>query len=150
MNKIERFIQYTCLIVAFLSVFYMLFSFYTSVQAREPQTVNEQVDDRAPAYIYFEHAAPAVYHLARKIERQDPITVDEVKALLEGSLNTRYGGETTLLYFALDQYNLQAIDALLAGGADPYMIVYPSTGSGRDFTYYMGAMLYGSHVIWEP
>ena len=119
MNKIERFIQYTCLIVAFLSVFYMLFSFYTSVQAREPQTVNEQVDDRAPAYIYFEQAAPAVYHLARKIERQDPITVDEVKALLEGSLNTRYGGETTLLYFALDQYNLQAIDALLAGGAAP-------------------------------
>lgn len=146
MNKIERFIQYTCLIVAFLSVFYMLFSFYTSVQAGEPQTVNEQVDDRAPkAYIYFEHAAPAVYHLARKIERQDPITVDEVKAFPEGSLNTRYGGETTLLYFALDQYNLQAIDALLAGGAAPYMIDYPLTGSGRDFTYYMGAMLYGSH-----
>lgn len=73
MNKIDRLIQYTCLIVAFLSVFYMSFSFYTSMQAREPQTVNEQVDDRAPkAYIYFEHAAPAVYHLARKIERQDP------------------------------------------------------------------------------
>ncbi|WP_295947335.1 hypothetical protein [uncultured Bartonella sp.] len=71
--------------------------------------------------------------------------MDEVKALPEGSLNTRYGGETTLRYFALDQYNLQAIDALLAGGADPYMIDYPLTGSGRDFTYYMGAMLYGRH-----
>ena len=140
MNKIERFLQYTFLIAVVLSVFYMLFSFYTSVQASNPQIVNEQIDDTAPkAYIYFKHAAPAVYHLARKINRQDPITVDEVKALPEGSLNARYGEEITLLYFALDQYNLQAIDALLAGGADPYMIDQPSTGSERDFTYYMGA-----------
>ncbi|OLY47638.1 hypothetical protein [Bartonella apis] len=141
MNKFERIIRYTCLIAAVLTVFYMLFSFYTSMLAREPQIVNEQIDDTAPrAYSYFKHEAPAVYHLARKIERQDPITVDEVKALPEGSLNARYEGEITLLYFALDQYNLQAIDALLAGGADPYMIDQPSTGSGRDFTYYMGAM----------
>jgi len=39
MNKFERIIRYTCLIAAVLTVFYMLFSFYTSMLAREPQIV---------------------------------------------------------------------------------------------------------------
>ncbi|OLY48257.1 hypothetical protein, partial [Bartonella apis] len=62
--------------------------------------------------------------------------IDDIKALPEGSLNKRYSAEITLLFFALEVFNAQAIDVLLEAGADPYMIDTPSSGSGRDFTFY--------------
>ena len=85
---------------------------------------------------YFKQEGPQLYSLAQRIEAQQPITIDDIKALPEGSLNKRYSAEITLLFFALEVFNAQAIDVLLEAGADPYMIDRPSLGSGRDFTFY--------------
>ena len=85
---------------------------------------------------YFKKESPQLYSLAQRIEAQQPITIDDIKALPEGSLNKRYSAEITLLFFALEVFNAQAIDVLLEAGADPYMIDTPSSGSGRDFTFY--------------
>nr|WP_272212553.1 hypothetical protein [Marinicella sp. W31]MDC2878470.1 hypothetical protein [Marinicella sp. W31] len=76
------------------------------------------------------------YRLAQQIERGDAISEAEVKALPEG-VDQRYGDEITMLFLALGAHNLQAIDTLLAAGADPYMIDRPSTGSARNFVYYL-------------
>ncbi len=85
---------------------------------------------------YFKQEGPQLYSLAQRIEAQQPITIDDIKALPEGALNKRYSAEITLLFFALEVFNAQAIDVLLEAGADPYMIDRPSLGSGRDFTFY--------------
>ncbi|MGV0821124.1 hypothetical protein [Martelella sp. AMO21009] len=76
------------------------------------------------------------YRLAQQIERGDVISEAEVKALPEG-VDQRYGDEITMLFLALGAHNLQAIDTLLAAGADPYLIDRPSTGSTRNFVYYL-------------
>lgn len=85
---------------------------------------------------YFKQEGPQLYSLAQRIEAQQPITIDDIKALPEGALNKRYSAEITLLFFALEVFNAQAIDVLLEAGADPYMIDRPSLGSRRDFTFY--------------
>ncbi|WP_143238806.1 ankyrin repeat domain-containing protein [Bartonella apis] len=85
---------------------------------------------------YFKKEGPQLYSLAQRIEAQQPITIDDIKALPEGSLNKRYSAEITLLFFALEVFNAQAIDVLLEAGADPYMVDSPSSGSTRDFAYY--------------
>lgn len=101
------------------------------------QVVNEKIDDTTPGTdAYFKNADPVVYQLARKIEKKETITQEEVKALPEGALNARYGNDITLLFLALTARDLQAIDVLLASGSDPYMIDRPSYGSENDFTYY--------------
>nr|WP_272212564.1 hypothetical protein [Marinicella sp. W31]MDC2878479.1 hypothetical protein [Marinicella sp. W31] len=77
-----------------------------------------------------------VYHLAQRIERGGHISAREIEALPDG-VNERYGDEITMLFLALQAHNLQAIDALLAAGADPYMVDRPSQGSERNFVYYL-------------
>jgi len=102
--------------------------------------VNQKIDETSPRTDdLFKQANSAVYQLARKIEREEPINADEVAALPEGALNARYGRDITLLFHALSAYNLQAIDVLLGSGADPYM-TDQAEHSGRDFTYYIGAL----------
>ena len=88
----------------------------------------------------FKPYGDAVYSIAQKIERGQAISVSELKALPDG-VNSRYGEEITLLFHALGARNVEAIDKLLEAGADPYMIDRPSTGSERDFVYYLG--MYG-------
>lgn len=78
----------------------------------------------------------AAYRIAQKIERGQSISIRELKNLPNG-VNTRYGQEITLLFHALSARNIEAIDALLEAGADPYMIDRPSTGSARGFVYYL-------------
>ncbi|MGV0819771.1 hypothetical protein [Martelella sp. AMO21009] len=78
----------------------------------------------------------APYRLAQKIERGEAISEADVKALPDG-VDQRYGDEITLLFLALGAHNLQAIDTLLAAGADPYIVDRPSQGSGRNFVYYL-------------
>lgn len=85
---------------------------------------------------YFSHENARLYNFARKIEAKQTITLEDVKSLPEGSLNRRYTEEMTLLFFALNTFNAEAIDVLLEAGADPYMVDRPSLNSGRDFTYY--------------
>jgi len=76
-----------------------------------------------------------IYRLAQKIERQQAITLEEVKAL-PNDINERYGKEITLLFHAVSAYNLQAIDVILEAGADPTM---PSRlPKGYDFIYLLG------------
>ncbi|UXN02296.1 hypothetical protein [Bartonella sp. HY406] len=117
-------------------------SFFTIFKTKKDseiilKVVNEKIDNTSPRTdSYFKNADPIVYQLARKIEKKEPITLDDVKALPEGTLNARYDNDITLLFSALTARNLQAIDVLLAAGADPYMIDRPSQGSARDFTYY--------------
>ncbi|MGV0821126.1 hypothetical protein [Martelella sp. AMO21009] len=77
-----------------------------------------------------------VYHLAQRIERGEHTSAREVEALPDG-VNKRYGEEITFLFLALQAHNLQAIDTLLAAGADPYMVDRPSQGSERNFVYYL-------------
>nr|WP_272212562.1 ankyrin repeat domain-containing protein [Marinicella sp. W31]MDC2878477.1 ankyrin repeat domain-containing protein [Marinicella sp. W31] len=77
-----------------------------------------------------------VYHLAQRIERGGHISTRDVEAL-PGGVNKRYGEEITFLFLALQAHNLQAIDTLLAAGADPYMVDRPSQGSERNFVYYL-------------
>jgi len=102
--------------------------------------MNEKIDDTSPRTdSLFKEADRAVYQLARKIEREEPISADEVKTLPEGTLNARYGSDITLLFHALSSYNLQAIDVLLGNGSDPHM-TDQAEYSGRDFTYYMATM----------
>ena len=78
----------------------------------------------------------AAYRIAQKIERGQSISIRELKNL-PNVVNTRYGQEITLLFHALSARNIEAIDALLEAGADPYMIDRPSTGSARGFVYYL-------------
>jgi len=102
--------------------------------------VNQKIDETSPRTdSLFKQADPAVYQLARKIEREEPISAEEVAALPEGALNERYGDDITLLFHALSSYNLQAIDVLLGAGSDPYMTDRVER-SARDFTYYIGEM----------
>jgi len=102
--------------------------------------VNQKIDDTTPRTDrLFRQADPATYQLARKIEREEPISADDVATLPEGALNARYGDDITLLFHALSAYNLQAIDVLLGSGADPHMTDM-AEHSGRDFTYFIGAM----------
>ncbi|MCD1635394.1 hypothetical protein K7H91_16620 [Martelella mediterranea] len=77
-----------------------------------------------------------VYHLAQRIERGGHISTRDVEAL-PGGVNKRYGDEITFLFLALQAHNLQAIDTLLADGADPYMVDRPSQRSERNFVYYL-------------
>ncbi|MGV0911519.1 hypothetical protein [Martelella sp. FOR1707] len=77
-----------------------------------------------------------VYHLAQRIERGEHISARDVEAL-SGGANKRYGDEITFLFLALKAHNLQAIDTLLAAGADPYMVDHPPSGSERNFVYYL-------------
>ncbi|MGV0819769.1 hypothetical protein [Martelella sp. AMO21009] len=76
------------------------------------------------------------YRLAQKIERGEAISEADVKALPEG-VDQRYGDEITMLFLALGAHNLQAIDTMLAAGADPYIVDRPSQGSGRNFVFYL-------------
>nr|WP_272212557.1 hypothetical protein [Marinicella sp. W31]MDC2878474.1 hypothetical protein [Marinicella sp. W31] len=78
-----------------------------------------------------------VYHLAQRIERGEHISARDVEAL-PGGVNKRYGEEITFLFLALQAHNLQAIDTLLAAGADPYIVDRPSQGSTRNFVWYLG------------
>jgi len=102
--------------------------------------VNEYDASAPVTYGHFKDADPATYQLARKIERKEPINAMDVADLPEGALNARYQYEITLLFFALYQQNLQALDVLLGNGADPHM-TDRSEYSGRDFTYFAGAMI---------
>lgn len=117
-------------------------SFFTIFKTKKDseiilKVVNEKIDNTSPRTdSYFKNADPIVYQLARKIEKKEPITLEDVKILPEGTLNARYDNDITLLFLALTARNLQAIDVLLAAGADPYMIDRPSYGSENDFTYY--------------
>lgn len=77
-----------------------------------------------------------VYHIAKKIELGQAITLEELQALPEG-VNARYEQETTLLFHALRMRNLNAIDTLLAAGADPYLVDKPSLNSVQSFAYYL-------------
>jgi len=102
--------------------------------------VNQRIDHTSPRTDrLFKNADAAVYQLARKIEREEEISTDEVAALPEGALNARYGDDITLLFHALSTYNLQAIDVLLGAGSDPHM-TDRAENSVRDFTHYMGVM----------
>jgi len=69
----------------------------------------------------FKPYGKQVYRLAQKIERKQPITLEEVKSLPE-DINT--------------SHNLQAVDVILQAGADTTM---PSRlPKGYDFTYVLG------------
>ncbi|UXN05193.1 hypothetical protein [Bartonella sp. HY761] len=117
-------------------------SFFTIFKTKKDseiilKVVNEKIDNTSPRTdSYFKNADPIVYQLARKIEKKEPITLEDVKILPDGTLNARYDNDITLLFLALTARNLQAIDVLLAAGADPYMVDRPSYGSENDFTYY--------------
>ncbi len=84
----------------------------------------------------FKPYGEEIYRIAQRIERGQAISVREIKAL-PGGVNKRYGEEITLLFHALGARNVEAMDALLEAGADPYMIDIPSKGSTRSFVYYL-------------
>ncbi|MDO5680272.1 MAG: hypothetical protein Q4G54_08095 [Pelistega sp.] len=85
---------------------------------------------------FFQSYGEEVYELAQSIERGQRISLAQVK-LLPNGVNARYGEEITLLFHALSARNLEAIDVLLAAGADPYMVDTPAKGSTRTFVYYL-------------
>jgi len=99
------------------------------------QTISEKLME--PTYRadrLFKPYGKEIYDIARRIERGQAISVGQLKAL-PGGLNKRYGEEITLLFHALGARNIEAIDALLEAGADPYMADRPSKGSIRSFAY---------------
>jgi len=121
-------------------IIYGFETFFSPQKDKGAIILNEIIDSTSPrTNRLFRAADPAVYQLARKIEREEPISADEVANLPEGALNARYGSDITLLFHALSSYNLQAIDILLGGGASPYM-TDQAEYSERDFTYYLGVV----------
>ncbi|UXM96121.1 hypothetical protein N5853_05765 [Bartonella sp. HY329] len=88
--------------------------------------------------LLFKDADPAIYALARKIERKEPISLEEVKALPDGSVNARYGEDITFLFHALAMHNTKAVDILLQAGADPYMVARSNRRSRLNLPYYLG------------
>ncbi|UXM94264.1 hypothetical protein N5853_09105 [Bartonella sp. HY329] len=78
------------------------------------------------------------YHLAQKIERQRDISERDLAKLPQGAINQRYGQEITLLFHALSQRNVQAIDMLIGNGADVTMVDRPSKRHPMNFMNYLG------------
>ncbi|WP_182418522.1 hypothetical protein [Bartonella sp. HY038] len=79
-----------------------------------------------------------VYHLAQKIERHQNIGESDFAKLPQGAINQRYGQEITLLFHALSQRNIQAIDTLIGNGADVTMVDRPSKRHPMTFMNYLG------------
>ncbi len=77
------------------------------------------------------------YALAQAIERGETITSADI-APLQDVIDRRYGDDITLLFHAVASANLEAVDALLAAGANPRQFD-KSTGSTRDFVYFLGS-----------
>ncbi len=99
------------------------------------QTVSEKLME--PTYRadrLFKPYGEGIYRIAQRIERGQAISVRAIQAL-PGGVNKRYGEEITLLFHALGARNIEAIDALLEAGADPYTADRPSKGSIRSFAY---------------
>ncbi|UXN06242.1 hypothetical protein [Bartonella sp. HY761] len=81
----------------------------------------------------FRDYGEPVYHLAQKIEREQTINQSELAALPPNGINQRYGDETTLLFHAMAQHNVQAIDLLIGNGADYTMAKRPLLNSEPEF-----------------
>ncbi|UXN06661.1 hypothetical protein [Bartonella sp. HY761] len=79
-----------------------------------------------------------VYHLAQKIERHQDIGESDFAKLPQGAINQRYGQEITLLFHALSQRNIQAIDTLIGNGADITMVDRPTKRHPMTFMNYLG------------
>ncbi|UXN02342.1 hypothetical protein [Bartonella sp. HY406] len=79
-----------------------------------------------------------VYHLAQKIERHQDIGESDLAKLPQGAINQRYGQEITLLFHALSQRNIQAIDTLIGNGTDVTMVDRPSKRHPMTFMNYLG------------
>lgn len=124
------------IILAYFIVFILINGNPILFHEDKNMTQKEEIQKTEWADKYFREESPQLYNLTRRIELKQPITVDEIKALPEGALNKRYKGDITLLFFALNVFNAQAIDVLLEAGADPYMVDSPKTGSKRDFAVY--------------
>lgn len=78
-----------------------------------------------------------VYHLAQKIERHQDIGESDLTKLPQGAINQRYGREITLLFHALSQRNIQAIDTLIGKGTDITMVDRPSKRLTMNFMNYL-------------
>ncbi|UXM94899.1 hypothetical protein N5853_12540 [Bartonella sp. HY329] len=78
------------------------------------------------------------YHLAQKIERHQDLNENDFAKLPQGAINQRYGQEITLLFHALSQRNVQAIDTLISNGADVTMVDRPSKRLPMNFMNYLG------------
>lgn len=85
----------------------------------------------------FAEAPADVRAIAERIERGDSVSAAEIAAL-DMDVNARHGDDITLLFHAVASANIEAVDALLAAGADPRM-TDKSTGSERDFIFYLGS-----------
>lgn len=79
----------------------------------------------------------AAYELARRIEQGEDMSPEDF-APVSGYINRRYGDDITLLFHAIASANLDAVDALLAAGADTRQPDKPE-GSTRDFVSYLGS-----------
>ena len=75
------------------------------------------------------------YEIAQEIERGERPSERALERLGEG-IDNRHGNGITLLFHAMNSANLEAVDALLAAGADTSITDKPE-GSDRSFVYYL-------------
>ncbi len=73
------------------------------------------------------------HKIAQRIEWGDALTPADLAPVLD-RLDQRHGEDITLLLQAVASGNIEAVDALLAAGADPYQLD-KSVGSTRNFAY---------------
>lgn len=62
-----------------------------------------------------------IHHLAQRIEWGDALTPDDF-APVKDRIDQKHGNDITLLFQAVASGNVVAVDALLAAGADPYLV----------------------------
>jgi hypothetical protein len=118
------------LIVAALAaiIAYPLYAVIQGTVMAEPTIRADRLfREQAPGY------DPEIHAVAREIERGERPSAATLEAL-GPRIDSRHGDGITLLFHAVASANLEAVDALLAAGADTDLPDRP-TGSSRTFVY---------------
>lgn len=84
-----------------------------------------------------------IHRLAQRIEWGDALTPEDFAAVKD-RINQKHGNDITLLFQAVASGNVVAVDALLAAGADPYLVA-KSGRSTVNFVYLL--MMPGGELL---